>query len=179
MERTSERGPMDGPLLARSVATSAGDVTIAVRAELSRLLAAHDGNRRKAVPAGLEELVKRKAVSRAEASELAAIIDSFFDAPSGIDTKLAERVRAYHSQLVLDPESSPTALAIVSVVNTLVTPSSSAGGAPARLALSKGDAVFGGFGALVGAGIGSAFGPLGAGIGAAVGAAVGLCVEKG
>jgi hypothetical protein len=176
--RYDTRTPEDS-LLARTAALSAGDVSLAVRAELTRMLAASGGDRRKATAAGFDELVKRNALSGAEAAELAPIMDLLFDTPDGTDPKLAERVRAYYRMLALDPSSSPAALAIASVINSLLRPSAASGGGPTAQAVSKGDALFGGFGAVVGAGIGAGFGgPIGAGIGAVVGAAVGVCIEE-
>ena len=152
-EQTLETGTTDTAVLARAAATSAGDVSVAVRAELARLLAANSGDRRKALPSGFDELVGRKAVSRSEATELAAIADLLFDGP---DTNLAQRVRAYYRKLILDPGASPAALAIASVINSLLTPSTVSSGELKPQAVSKGNAIFGGFGAVVGAGIGAA-----------------------
>ncbi|MGI5143635.1 MULTISPECIES: hypothetical protein [unclassified Streptomyces] len=143
-------------------------------------MAANGGDRQRALHSGFDELVKRDGLRRTEATELVAIFRLLFDAPEGTDPNLARRVRAYYGELILDPCSSPVALAIVSVVNSLLTPSSASSGEPAMKAISTGDALFGGFGAVVGAGIGWGFGgPIGAGIGAVVGAAVGICIEEG
>jgi hypothetical protein len=160
---------------------SAGHITSSVSAELGRLLAANGGDRRKALAAGFAELTTRKTIHAKEATELAAIMEMFFEAPDGQDSKLAKRASAYFHALVLDAGSSPAALAVASVITSLTAPTKAAdaGGTLKAAAVSKGDAVFGGFGAVVGAGIGFGFGgPIGAGIGAAVGAAVGVCVER-
>jgi hypothetical protein len=179
MEQTYERAwTSDTVVLARSAAMSAGDVGAAVRTELARLLAANGGDRRKALPSGFDELVGRNALSRSEATELAAIMDLLFDAPDGDDPKLGPRVRAYYGQLVLDPGASPAALAIASVITSLLPPTTVGTGEPALLAVTKGDVLSGSFGALVGAGIGAAFGPIGAGVGAVVGGAVGVCIAR-
>ena len=162
----------------RAAAISAGDVSVAVRSELRRLRAENDGDRQKAVHAGLTELVKRDTLAESEAKELAAIFDLLFAVPDGADPKLAKRVQAYYQALVLNPVSSPAAIAVASVLNTLVSSGAADGGRPKAMALSRQDALFGGVGALVGAGIGFGFGgPIGAGVGAAVGAAVGVCME--
>jgi hypothetical protein len=180
MEQTDKTRTQDTSMLARATAISAGDVSVAVRAELTRLLAANDGDRRKAVPSGFGRLVEQNALSKSEAAELAAIIDRLFDVPDGTDPKLAQQARACYRTLILDPGASPAALAIASVVNSLLSPSSPNGGELKMQAASQGNALFGGFGALVGAGIGAGFGgPIGAGIGAVVGAAVGVCIQKG
>jgi hypothetical protein len=166
-------------LLARTTAMSAGDMSLAVRAELGRLLTAGGGDRRKALPAGLDELVGRNALTKAEATELGRIVDRLFDVPDGSDPQLAQEIRTYYRALTLDPASSPAALAVASVVNSLVGPRAASGGELSARAISTGDVGFGAVGALVGAGIGWGFGgPVGAGIGAVVGAAVGVCIEK-
>ncbi|GEJ55549.1 hypothetical protein [Anaeromyxobacter diazotrophicus] len=174
-ERTTRTA--DGTWMARASAIGAGDVSLAVRGELTRLLAESAGDRKKAVHAGLSALVAREAITGGEAKELAAIFDRLFAAPDGSDPELAKRVRSYYRALVLDQASSPAALAVASVLNA--GPAPGAAGQPRASAVSKGDALYGGFGALVGAGIGAGFGgPIGAGIGAAVGAAVGVCIAE-
>jgi hypothetical protein len=168
--------------LGRGVAMSAGHLTVAMRAELGRLLAASRGDKRKALAAGLSELHTRKILHAKEATELAAIMEMFFDAPDGHDPKLAHRASTYFQALSVDFDSSPAALAIASVISSLTSPSKAAGtGNPHAAAASRaGDAVFGGFGAVVGAGIGWGIGgPIGAGIGAVVGGAVGVCISEG
>ena len=166
----------------RGLAMSAGHVTVAMRAELGRLLAASRGDKRKALAAGLAELHNRKIVHAKEATELAAIMEMFFDAPDGQDSKLAKRASTYFHKLSLDFDSSPAALAIASVISSLTAPKAAGGGGThaAAAASRGGDAVFGGFGAVVGAGIGWGIGgPIGAGVGAVVGAAVGVCISEG
>ena len=86
----------------RGLAMSAGHVTVAMRAELGRLLAASRGDRRKALAAGLTELHNRKILHAKEATELAAIMEMFFDAPDGQDPKLAKRASTYFHTLSLD-----------------------------------------------------------------------------
>jgi hypothetical protein len=168
---------------ARTLAMSAGHLTVTVSAELGRLLVANKGDRRRAVTAGFTELVTRKTLQAAEAKELAAIMEMFFKAPDGRDPKLAERASSYFHVLSLEPSSSPTALAIASVISSLTAPGKTDPTSPktavAPRAASKGDVLFGGVGAVIGAGIGAGFGgPIGAGIGAVVGAAVGVCIER-
>jgi len=165
----------------RSLAMSAGHLTRAVSAELGRLLVANGGDRRKALAAGFGELVTRKALQTTEATELAAIMEMFFDAPHGDDPKLAQRASTYFDVLTLDPGSSSAALAIASVISSLTSPTKARGaGSQQTAAVSTGDVIGGGFGAVVGAGIGFGFGgPIGAGIGAVVGGAVGVCIEEG
>lgn len=179
MTQTYATATPDAALLARTAALSAGDMSLAVRAELGRLLSAGGGDRRKALPAGLDELVRRDALTKAEAAELGRIMDRLFDAPDGSNPQLAQEIRTYYRALTLDPASSPTALAVTSVLNSLIRPRVPGDGERSALAISTGDLGFGGVGALVGAGIGWGFGgPVGAGVGAVVGAAVGVCIEK-
>jgi hypothetical protein len=141
--------------LGRGVAMSAGHLTVAMRAELGRLLAASRGDKRKALAAGLSELHTRKILHAKEATELAAIMEMFFAAPDGHDPKLAHRASTYFQALSVDFDSSPAALAIASVISSLTSPSKAAGtGNPQAAASRAGDAAFGGFGAVVGAGIG-------------------------
>ena len=165
----------------RSLAMSAGPLTLAVSAKLGRLLVANRGDRRKALAAGFAEMTTRKTLHAKESAELATIMEMFFNAPDGQDPVLAQRASTYFHALILDPGSSPAALAIASVISSLTSRTKAAGdGTPqTAAAVSKGDAVFGGFGAVVGAGIGFGFGgPIGAGIGAVVGAAVGVCIKE-
>lgn len=170
--------------LTRSSAINAGHITVTVSAELGRLLVANRGNRRKAVAAGIAELATRKTLQAKEATELAAIMEMFFDSPDGQDPKLAQRASAYFHKLTLDSGSSVAALAIASVISSLTSAPRAAGGggqqkAAAPRASAGGDALFGGVGAVIGAGIGFGFGgPIGAGIGAAVGGAVGVCINE-
>jgi hypothetical protein len=141
--------------LGRGVAMSAGHLTVAMRVELGRLLAASRGDKRKALAAGLSELHTRKILHAKEATELAAIMEMFFAAPDGHDPKLAHRASTYFQALSVDFDSSPAALAIASVISSLTSPSKAAGtGNPQAAASRAGDAAFGGFGAVVGAGIG-------------------------
>jgi hypothetical protein len=168
--------------LGRGLAMSAGHVTVAMRAELGRLLAASRGDKRKALAAGLAELHNRKILHAKEATELAAIMEMFFDAPDGQDPKLAKRASTYFHTLSLDFDSSPAALAIASVISSLTAPKAAGAGGGTHVAAAAsraGDAAFGGFGAVVGAGIGWGIGPIGAGVGAVVGAAVGVCISEG
>ncbi|MET9022666.1 hypothetical protein ABZV93_22060 [Actinopolymorpha sp. NPDC004070] len=168
----------DSSLAVRGTVISAGDISVTVRSALRRLRADNDGDRQKAVHAGLDELVSREALTRDEAKELSAIFDLFFASPDGTDPKLVRRVQAFYQGLVLDQGSSPAAVAVASVLNSLVSKRPADGDQPAPRSLKAGDAVFGGTGALVGAGIGFGFGgPIGAGIGAAVGGAIGVCIE--
>jgi hypothetical protein len=140
------------------------------------------GTNERALAAGLNELHTRKILHAKEATELAAIMEMFFDAPNGHDSKLAHRASTYFQALSVDFDSSPAALAIASVISSLASPSKAAATSnPQAAAASRGgDAVFGGFGAVVGAGIGWGIGgPIGAGIGAVVGGAVGVCISEG
>jgi hypothetical protein len=110
---------MDTPdHLGRGVAMSAGHLTVAMRAELGRLLAASRGDKRKALAAGLSELHTRKILHAKEATELAAIMEMFFAAPDGHDPKLAHRASTYFQALSVDFDSSPAALAIASVITS-------------------------------------------------------------
>jgi hypothetical protein len=179
MEQPRETRTPDTSVQARASAICAGDLSLAVRAELTRLMAANGGDRRKALPAGFDQLVERNVLSRPDATDLAAIVDALFDASAGPDTPLAQQVRRYYRTLTLDTGSSPAALAIASVLNSLLSPSIANGNEPLRQAVSR-DIAGGAVGAVVGAGIGAGFGgPIGAGVGAVVGAAVGVCIAEG
>jgi hypothetical protein len=78
MEQTDKTRTQDTAMLARATAMSAGDVSIAVRAELTRLLAANGGDRWKALPSGFGRLVEQEALSKAEAAELQGVPQSSF-----------------------------------------------------------------------------------------------------
>lgn len=177
---TNEFTPNQNPDHARSLAISAGQLSVAVSAELGRLLVANRGDRRKALAAGFTELTARKTLHAKEATELAAIMEMFFDSPDGQNSKLAMQASSYFHALIMDAGSSPAALAIASVITSLTSPSKTPDSSKSqKVSVTKGDAAFGGFGAVVGAGIGFGFGgPIGAGIGAAVGAVVGVCIER-
>ena len=165
----------------RLSAMSAGPLALAVSAELGRLMVANRGDRRKALAAGFAEMATRKTLHAKEATELAKIMEMFYDAPDGQDPKLAERASAYFQALILDPASSPAAVAIASVITSLTSPTKTAGaGSLKKAAAAKaGDGLYGGVGAVIGAGIGFGFGgPIGASIGAVVGAAVGICINE-
>ncbi|HEY2632407.1 MAG TPA: hypothetical protein VGI26_08530 [Solirubrobacteraceae bacterium] len=182
MSFSNETKVPDTLSLARSAAIGAGDMSLAVRGELTRILATNGNNRRKALRAGFEELLQREALSRAEMTELSAIVDQIFEEPQGPHPKTAERLRACYRKLILDSSSSPAALAIASVVNSLLNSSIAKNDEPKEAVASsrEGDVLFGSFGAVVGAGIGWGIGgPIGAGVGAVVGAAVGVCIEEG
>jgi hypothetical protein len=166
-------------LAARAAAISAGDVGLAVRGEISQLMAKQVGDRQKAIQSGLAELVRRGALTSGESKELGSIYDLIFAKPSEGHAVLAKRVRSFYRALIMNEASSPTALAVASVLNSFM-PAGAAGGESARAAVSTGNVVFGGTGALIGAGIGVGFGgPIGAGLGALVGAAVGVCIDEG
>jgi hypothetical protein len=122
MDTQEQHRIQDTVLATRSLAMSAGHLTLAVSAELGRLLVANGGDRRKALAAGFAELATRKTLHTTEATELAAIMEMFFDAPDGQDPKLAKRVSTYFQVLTLDPGSSPAALAIASIISSLTSP---------------------------------------------------------
>lgn len=183
MTTTNDTTVHDATASARTSAISAGDLSQVLRMELARLLAAAAGDRRKALPLGLANLVERQALTRAEATDLGGVVDLLFDSAGITDTSTERRVRTYYRKLLLDPASSPTALAIMSVITSFYTHSAmtnrSTETPDAAAAVDAGDVIFGGFGAVVGAGLGFGFGgPIGAGIGAVVGAAVGVCIEN-
>jgi len=58
---------------------------------------------------------------------MAVIMEMFFNAPDGQDPKLAQRASTYFQVLILNPDCSPAALAIASVISSLTSPTKAGG----------------------------------------------------
>jgi hypothetical protein len=167
---------------ARAIAISAGDLSIVVRNEVMKTLKANRNDIVRSLNSGLQELVKRNLIFKQEYEPLSAAIKHLLGAIRGKeDSEDAYlEIRNLYHRMLIDKDSSPTALAIASVAHSAfnveksspvtITPHTTGAGAVVG-------AVLGGIiGGIVGGGIGAG---IGAGIGGAAGAAIGWCNETG
>lgn len=171
----------------RTIAIAAGDLQVAVRREVQRLLEEHKGNPMGAVRVGLERLLSDGAISSSEFTALSEVCESVFAAERGkIDAKTAyQRTRTVYDQLLLDNGSSPIALATLSVLSAAYT-SALSGASPGAVVLAAKSDVPGQIGIagglLIGGIIGGSIGGLGGAViggvvGGIVGGAVGICAS--
>jgi hypothetical protein len=182
-------GPL-GPAALRAVATGAGDWSVVVVREVSKILAAERKRRPETLARCVDELRSRDFISDEEAKDLKQIMAAFFNAIRGKTDGGVDHVTILdrYGRLCLDRNASPVAVAIASVAaRNVVVPTA----APwthekfaAAIKITPGST---GAGALTGAVIGGAIGGavggaagagLGAMIGAAAGASVGLSNEN-
>lgn len=167
---------------ARAIAISAGDLSIVVRQEVKRILEENRNDVLKSLNAGLQELLKRDLISGQEFEQLQDalkhLLYSIRGKEDGEDAFFS--IRKIYQEILIDQDSSPTALAIASVANSAfniersspvtITPETTGGGA------AVGAVIGGVIGGLVGGGVGAG---IGAAIGGAAGAAIGWCNETG
>ena len=169
---------------ARTIAISAGDLSVAVRNEVIRIMESNKNTVLPSIIDGLNELLERKLITSKEFEVLKDICELIFKSIRGkIDGEDAFfSIRKYYSSMLIDQNSSPTALAIASIsssvfdfeksnsVSVTIIPGNAGSGAVIG-------GVFGGIiGGIVGGGLGAG---LGAAIGGAAGAAIGWCNDKG
>ena len=168
--------------LARTIAISAGDLSVVVRREVKKTLEKNRNSILKALDSGLDELLARESISSQECGVLKDACKHLLYAirgkEDGEDAFLA--IRAIYQDLLMDQRSTPTALAIASVATSAfnlqksspltITPESTGAGA------AVGAVIGGVIGGVVGGGLGAG---LGAAIGGAAGAAIGWCNETG
>jgi hypothetical protein len=174
----------------RSLAIAAGDLQVAIRREVQRLLAEHQGNTMSALKVGLERLRSAEHIHGAEFDTLVGVCESVFAADRGkLDAKIAyEKTRSAYDQLLLDGSSSPVALTILSVLSSAYSLAFSTAGShvgehliAAKISQGGDIGLAGGvvLGTIVGGIIGGFGGAiLGGVIGGVVGTAVGLCAAK-
>lgn len=167
---------------ARAIAISAGDLSVVVRREVRKTLQENRNSILGSLDAGLDDLLGRGLIADRECANLKGICKHLISAirgkEDGEEAFLAIRV-AYHDMLT-NQHSSPTALAIASVVTSAfnlersspltITPETTGAGA------AVGAVIGGVIGGIVGGGLGAG---IGAAIGGAAGGAIGLCNETG
>lgn len=169
---------------AKAIAISSGDLSIAIRNEVIKIMESNKNNVYQSVKEGLKELLKRECISAEELDELQNICDTIFNTLRG---KLESEdaffsIRNIYSNLLINKNSSPTALAIASVSSSIFTYEKSNS---VNIRILPGDAAAGALtGGIIGATFGAATGGfigagIGAAIGAAAGAAIGWCNENG
>jgi hypothetical protein len=176
---------------AKSIAVSAGDLSVAVREEVRKIINKKENknNILKSIYSGLDELLERGVISEKEVKPLKRICGHLLLATlenKDEENKEKDREDAFfaikklYNEMLADQECSPAALSIASVIHSSfgfeksnsvkIIPETTGAGAA--------------MGAIIGAGFGAGFGgPIGAGIGGAiggiVGAAIGLSNETG
>jgi hypothetical protein len=168
----------------RAIAISAGDLQVAVKREVVRLVDQFKGDTLSAAKVGLERLRTDELISLPEFNLLSEICEAVFAAQRGkIDLKTAhDRVRCVYDELLLDTGSSPVAIAIASVAAGAYASVSSNDSAPGKMAATRNPnapdlGMVGG--AIIGAGIGGAIGGfVGGGLGAVIGGIVGGVIGK-
>jgi hypothetical protein len=105
---------------ARAVATSAGDLSIVVRNEVKKTLAANRNDILKSLTSGLSELVNRKLITAEKEDQLNTVfkhlLGSIRKKEDGENAFLA--IRSVYHKLLTNQRSSPTALAIASVATS-------------------------------------------------------------
>jgi len=167
---------------ARSLAISAGDLSVVVRQEVQRILEGNQNDLTKSIDWGFEDLARRNLISGEEAQSLKDLckhlLNSIRRREDAEDAFFA--IKKAYAAMILDPNSSPVALAIASAASSAfefektnsvsITPSNTGAGAVV------GGIIGGAIGGIVGGGLGAA---IGAGIGAAAGAAIGYCNKHG
>jgi hypothetical protein len=169
---------------ARTIAISAGDLSVAVRKEVIRIMESNKNNVLQSVKDGLQELLERELIDAKELEALQEVCELVFKAIRGkIEGEDAFfSIKKIYTSMLFNQNSSPAALAIASVsssafdfeksnsVKVTITPGNAGSGA-----------VIGGIiGGIVGGIVGGGFGAgIGAAIGGAAGAAIGWCNDKG
>lgn len=167
---------------ARAIAISAGDLSVVVRREVKKTLEKNRNNILGSLNTGLDELLKRDLISAQECDNLTIVckhlIYSIRGKEDGEEAFLA--IRAIYHDMLMNQQSTPTALAIASVATSAfnlersspltITPETTGAGA------AVGAVIGGVIGGIVGGGLGAG---IGAAIGGAAGAAIGWCNETG
>jgi hypothetical protein len=173
----------------RSLAIAAGDLQVAIRREVQRLLTEHHGNAMSALKVGLERLRSAEQIRAAEFDTLVDVCESVFAADRGkLDAKIAyEKTRSAYDLLLLDSGSSPVALTILSVLSsayslTFSTAGSTMGEHLVAAKIGQGGDIGLAGGVVLGTIVGGLIGGLGGAIiggviGGVVGTAVGLCAS--
>jgi len=169
------------PEALRAVAAGAGDWSVVVVHEVSRIMAAERKRRPEALARCIDELRSREFISDEETKDLKQIMAAFFGAVRGKTEIGADRVTILdrYGRLCFDRNASPVAVAIASVAarNLVTAPRPPAGVVPA-ITITPGNTGVGALtGAVIGGTIGGAVGgTVGAGLGALIGASAGAAV---
>lgn len=182
---STKGAPLDGLTdyaSARAIAISAGDLSVVVRREVKKTLEKNRNNILRSLNTGLKELLRRDLISSQECDTLKDVCKHLIYSIRGKED--AEEaflaIRAVYHDMLMNQQSTPTALAIASVATSAfnlersspltITPETT--GAGAAVGAVIGGAIGGAVGGFLGAGIGAA-------IGGAAGAAIGWCNETG
>jgi hypothetical protein len=174
------------PAQQRTMAIAAGDLHIAVRQEVTRLLDEHKSNPLSVAKYGLDRLRAEGQLTEKEFTSMSQICDAVFAAQRGkIDPGTAYgTVRRLYDELLVNESSSPMALAIASVASGALASDLGGqrpGGAVAA-SKSNGDiGLVGGVivGGIIGGVIGGAGGAIiGGVIGGIVGGVAGACTKS-
>ncbi|MGC2448779.1 MAG: hypothetical protein WA477_14120 [Candidatus Sulfotelmatobacter sp.] len=174
------------PAQQRTMAIAAGDLHIAVRQEVIRLLEEHKNNPLSVAKYGLERLRAEGQLTEQEFISMSQICDAVFAAQRGkIDSGTAyATVRRVYDQLLVDGGSSPMALAIASVASGALASNPGDPRPAAALAASRSNGdigLVGGVivGGIIGGVIGGAGGAIiGGVIGGIVGGVAGACTKS-
>lgn len=172
------------PATLRSVAAGAGDWSLVVVREVSRILSEVEKDRPAALARGIDELRSRDVITAEEVEDLKSVTDAFFTAARDKSAAKAGEATVLdrYRRLSLDRNASPVAVAIVSVAarNMTVPEPPEVPGGPVAVAvvITPGSTGAGAVtGAIIGAGIGAVVGGgVGAGIGAVIGGAAGAAI---
>lgn len=184
----------DGALSAavRAFAMNAGDMSLTIQSEVTRIMNQQGNSQVKAVRVGIDHLLKESYISPREAADLKAICNHVFGSTrAGADiSKAASQVQQLYRNMTVSMKSSSAALAIASAacaqLNAAHTDEKTIG--PKTLLISVSGTPGARAGAIIGGVLGAVFGGLGGGllgagiggaIGTGVGAAVGYCNDKG
>lgn len=167
---------------ARTIAISAGDLSVVVRREVKKTLEKNRNSILESLNTGIDELLNRDYISAKESDDLKAICKHLIYSIRGKED--AEEaflaIRAVYHDLLMNQHSTPTALSVASVATSAfniersspltITPETTGAGAVVG-------AVIGGvIGGIAGGGLGAG---IGAAIGGAAGSAIGWCNETG
>lgn len=171
---------------ARAVARGTGELAVAMRSEIAKVLSKNRGHQLKAIHAGIDQLKKQNLIQADEVSVLKKVCDLTFDIERGKTdrSKGLAGIAAIHQEIMVNHDASPVAIAIVSTIHsTLQAASRPAGDSQMKAVITPGNpatgaAIGGVIGGVIGGIVGGPLGAgLGAGIGAAAGAVIGLCNE--
>ena len=175
----------------RALAISAGELSIAIRNEVKKILQENHHSISRSLDSGLKELVSRELISSQECENLDGICKHLLNAIRGKEAgeQAYLAIKSTYHRMLIDPSTSPAALSIASVAHSAFDIEDSGSGSPEKTMaqvvitpMSTGagaaiGAIIGGvIGGLAGGGLGAG---LGAAIGGAAGAAIGWCNENG
>jgi hypothetical protein len=182
--------PLDSLVAIRTIAMSAGDLSLSVMQEVTRIMAQEGNSQVKSVQLGIDRLREDGHISAEETKQLKSISRLVLGATraTGDASQSAVQVREIYQAMVISGKGNPVALAIASAATASLShrqehaaPAVTADAATITPGSTGAGAVIGGviggiIGGLVGGGLGAG---LGAAIGAAAGGAIGFCNKAG